>query len=891
MKYDIDAIHGATSGREIELLIAAGFDPAVLDGSHHPCPKCVGTDRFRLLDKSRGAVFCNQCFKEKNGDYISAVGWLRGLSMKDAIAWCAEWAGVKPSGNGKRPYLTSNGELNESVVDMFLAYNEGITATGLKRIGAYSATLIPDVNVVAIPGFDQAGKDLINICMSWMDKELTLFTKAGKQTLRKKTVGKGAALLGKESLTYLKTEKLVDVCWKVEGPTDLMSLLSVLPEPLWGSHVAISNAHGASEKPSWMAVVAARAKQVWIIHDNDETGQKGAFRWSEEITAAGAEVKNIQLPDDYGDLREFIHRNGEHAMDRLLELADKTEVHRLEGTGDPILDTFGELMHDLGGDIMAEDRQGRFLIYSHHCQKTTLVINPEKTGYCGYLKVFGRAFEKQVNRIGESGKKYGFEDVRDSILIAGSLRRINEDDLQLNGPGLWLVQEDDKEMVVIVNGHGIGIYRDGRLDTEDLSPRVGRTVFEVGGQDWIDFDRLEGELARVAERSYCEEVWIQLRSLINRWSWKYQGYSVEVLTGLVGATFCQTFWDYRPLVAIRGDTNTGKTVLMEVLFGREGGGIFGNHATRFQFPTSAGVRQAIRKSARPFSIDEWDSYSQKKDLEMLRLLRTTTRGGTMVFGTASHRAREFGLSHIVWATGIHMNLPESQDENRFLKFELIKPTEERSEQYRKTEPTREALRSLSYALTAMAIRYGPDAVRLHSRAVDVARGVDLDLRVMEGLCVPAAFIAATLGEGVDEAVRRAEDWGTFLAETEEEEFEANHAALFREILDLPVKKSGTEVVSAATILGSPYYWDTAYETQLEQQLGLRAISVGKEKYLAINPTKVARQMAGSSPKSVTQLLVRLSGARRDRVMIAGSQLRAVLIPWSLVNQVIDRSSD
>ncbi|MEK6249191.1 MAG: hypothetical protein N2C12_13500, partial [Planctomycetales bacterium] len=63
------------------------IDPGLLDGKHHPCPKCGGTDRFRVFDDfaDTGGMICNQCHREKNGDGISTVQWLNECSLPEAV--------------------------------------------------------------------------------------------------------------------------------------------------------------------------------------------------------------------------------------------------------------------------------------------------------------------------------------------------------------------------------------------------------------------------------------------------------------------------------------------------------------------------------------------------------------------------------------------------------------------------------------------------------------------------------------------------------------------------------------------------------------------------------------------------------------------------------------
>lgn len=73
-------------GREVDILRdVAGIPSDVLDGKHHPCPKCGGKDRFRMIDAESGAVYCNQCFRTGNGDFISAIRWMTGCTTSEAM--------------------------------------------------------------------------------------------------------------------------------------------------------------------------------------------------------------------------------------------------------------------------------------------------------------------------------------------------------------------------------------------------------------------------------------------------------------------------------------------------------------------------------------------------------------------------------------------------------------------------------------------------------------------------------------------------------------------------------------------------------------------------------------------------------------------------------------
>ena len=94
-RLDVESIKNAANNRWLDILTTVGSIPReILNGRHHPCPKCGGKDRFRLLDANSGAVFCNQCLSSRNGDGIAAVMWMRGLSFTDALREIANHLGV-----------------------------------------------------------------------------------------------------------------------------------------------------------------------------------------------------------------------------------------------------------------------------------------------------------------------------------------------------------------------------------------------------------------------------------------------------------------------------------------------------------------------------------------------------------------------------------------------------------------------------------------------------------------------------------------------------------------------------------------------------------------------------------------------------------------------------
>ena len=108
-RLDAAEIRERARGRWPEILTAVGgVPPEILDGKHHPCPRCGGTDRFRFIDPDAGALFCNVCFNKANGDGFSAVMWLLDCTFPEALRAVGEYLGepARPT-NGRRAKSTT----------------------------------------------------------------------------------------------------------------------------------------------------------------------------------------------------------------------------------------------------------------------------------------------------------------------------------------------------------------------------------------------------------------------------------------------------------------------------------------------------------------------------------------------------------------------------------------------------------------------------------------------------------------------------------------------------------------------------------------------------------------------------------------------------------------
>jgi hypothetical protein len=210
-------------------------------------------------------------------------------------------------------------------------------------------------------------------------------------------------------------------------------------------------------------------------------------------------------------------------------------------------------------------------------------------------------------------------------------------------------------------------------------PRHHAVTCRFEGSDWYDHEELAKAIERVkTDPEWVSQQWANLIAMIDRWTWRDQENTPPILASLIVATWIQDLWRWRPQVSIRGRSGTGKSQFATFVFGGDGEpGIFGGIGWRRSLPTAAGLRQSIGRSTQAVCIDEFDSLKDRHKDEILKLIRTAGPGDTITMGSASHRATEFGLRTISWLVGVMVGLDEQMDANRFLAFDLTKPSRER----------------------------------------------------------------------------------------------------------------------------------------------------------------------------------------------------------------------
>jgi hypothetical protein len=316
---NLDSLKAAAKGRWPEILSAvADIDAKHLDGRHHPCPRCGGVDRFRLIDEAAGAVLCNQCFNSENGDGIAAVQHFAGCDFKAACDRVASH--LKLDKHDCRP--------QSKVVATFEYRDEG-------------GKLLFYVDRVE-PG-KKAKKDFV-----------------ARGPTSKGIKGVRRVLYRLPELMQADPDQPVFIP-EGEKHVDALQLLGL---------VATCNPFGAgSWKPEYSQSLAGR--HVVILPDNDEAGRDHGTQVAASLAGIAASVRRVYLRGlpAKGDVIDWLQAGG--TKDELLTLAVKAVD---EGKSDDRPRTMTERLKDYHGlhppvihDLLREG-------------ETMNVIAPPKTG-------------------------------------------------------------------------------------------------------------------------------------------------------------------------------------------------------------------------------------------------------------------------------------------------------------------------------------------------------------------------------------------------------------------------------------------------------------------------------------------------------------------------------
>lgn len=481
-KYDLTLLKDAASTRWQALIAKiAGVDPFILDGEHHACPKACspdmgGKDRFNMARDGSGGVHCNRC-QPGTGDGFGTIQWLTGLDFAAAVEAVAKEIGMKPSDPKKRRKAdpAENLEFIEwlDITAMFWCKKKPpITIEAIRAIGGKLAHYRNQYLVVAIPVW---GAQLCtNPPVGWVIYQtngnmLPTWTAGSKTPEWRKvkiTSGSEPGIIAK--ISDLEAKKFSGRVWKMEGPTDLLTLLSIAP-----NESAFTTASGAKEEPLDWIVNLCTGHEVFVVHDADIPGQQGATwvenrngsrpGWAPALAQVAKSSANVKLPfevteNEGPDFRDFVKNGG--TFDELLDMSATAEQFKKQelGLAKQILEDEDD-PHRLARINLANYESGfngRLIYYRDEWfkfkdgQYRKIDINELKSKVCAAIR---REFELSWHEKARNGKAEPIKKVTRSLVanVVGAMESMCSLPSSVKMPS-WLPDRSQRHYLSMKNG-------------------------------------------------------------------------------------------------------------------------------------------------------------------------------------------------------------------------------------------------------------------------------------------------------------------------------------------------------------------------------------------------------------------------------------------------------
>ena len=259
-------------------------------------------------------------------------------------------------------------------------------------------------------------------------------------------------------------------------------------------------------------------------------------------------------------------------------------------------------------------------------------------------------------------------------------------------------------------------------------------VGTIESTDWFHLDEMQAALYQWTPAKGVDAL-RRLEELLDLWEWRNGKKDVEIVAGLVIATWIQALWEWRPQIGIVGRGSSGKTVLFHTLEQ-----IFGTLCVSCSQSTPAGIRQTVQNTSRIVLIDEFDSSPQQQRL--IDMIRVSSRGGRVLRGSSSQQSHHQDLAQMFWLAGVYLSTFSRIDQERFITLEV----ESLGRGNRVAIPKPSELKELGIELLVTALMHSGRALKIAKEIVLGKVSIDVQPRMKETLSVPVAIYSAVVDE-------------------------------------------------------------------------------------------------------------------------------------------------
>lgn len=276
-------------GQWPSILSALGVDADVMDGRHHACPACGGTDRFRYTRDEMGGFFCS----DLRGDGFALLQHVHGCDFAEAARMVESIIG-KDEDWKPEPRTPTYAERLRSIAkpaprSRYLESRGLEMAPGLRfarSVDYHDGGIVRHFAAMLAPV--TRNEKFLTFHATYIDDG----QKANVQPSRKILLGPTVA--GASIALYPPAENM----GVAEGIETAIAAKMLFGMPVW-------SALNTALMKSWEPPSIARNVTIFADHDANYAGHAAAYHLAHRLTLKGIEVK-VRMPPAPGDWNDVL---------------------------------------------------------------------------------------------------------------------------------------------------------------------------------------------------------------------------------------------------------------------------------------------------------------------------------------------------------------------------------------------------------------------------------------------------------------------------------------------------------------------------------------------------------------------------------------------------------
>lgn len=557
-----------------------------------------------------------------------------------------------------------------------------------------------------------------------------------------------------------------------------------------------------------------------------------------------------------------------------------------------------QICESIGLVVVGSLADRKIKIFSRDRGHCWVISQLNRLTYTDLLQICGPSIAAKVHRSEEPiPGLLSVQQIRDSIAVWGGSEMAGEG--HEVGIGVWQGKPTDDCPVaplVLVGAGEAATWIHGTLE-KVCDPRIGGLKVDLDAArdaQWYNLPQLQEYLAAAIDRRWCVNVVDDVVAILDQWYWRNNTERVvpEIVTALLIATWVQSLWQWRPMVALTGASDSGKTTLFEFF-----GTMFGPLTLLSSKSTEAGIRQAVASSSKVILCDE---FEQSKDrAKILEFFRTASQGSLTYRGTTAQVSRGYGLQHIVWVAATEVGMKRAPDRNRYIWLELDEPPKEKRGTL--VLPSHAELEDFGQKLLAIGLRH---AVRADAVARSIIRRPyeGIHGRVVENFAVPVAILGVLAGQASETAAQGLLYNILGRMETDPSQSTRDESSLLGEICSSTIRLGKGQEATVGEALNKVGLYDSDEEKALQRSgiavLGPNGVNrdatTWYPKWLFIATNPVLRYVLKGTDwerQDIAQILKRFEGAEKVQAIVGGHRPWGIRIPWSKIEGYINTPED